>query len=264
MPGHRITVDGIGIHLQDTGPRDGAPLVLLHALGTDLRIWDTVVPLLPERLRVVRIDMRGHGLSDCPSGPYKMGRLVSDAEAIMEALALKDAVVLGLSIGGMIAQGLAVKRLDLVRGLILACTGAKIGTPALWADRIRAAEAEGLDALADATLARWFPEPFRSGPDAALTRTLMLRQPVAGWTGCAAAIAGTDYYTPTSGLRLPTLAIAGDRDGSTPPDLVRETAGLIPGARFVLLRKTGHLPCVDAAPAFAQAVSGFLTDIGHL
>lgn len=264
MPGHLIDADGTALHVQETGPADAPALVLLHALGTDLRLWDAIAPHLPSSLRVVRIDMRGHGLSDCPDGPYKMGRLVSDTEAVMDALGLKDAAVLGLSIGGMIAQGLAVKRLDLVRALILSNTGAKIGTPEIWAERIDAANAGGLAALADATLERWFGEPFRSSRDAALIRTLLLRQPLAGWTGCAAAIAGTDFYTPTSGLRLPTLAIAGDRDGSTPPDLVRETAELIPGARFHLLRGAGHLPCVDAAPAFADALTGFLEDTGHI
>ncbi len=264
MPGQLTDAAGVALHVQDTGPSDGPALVLLHALGTDLRLWDAILPYIPDALRVVRIDMRGHGLSDCPPGPYKMGRLIADVETVLDTLALRDAAVLGLSIGGMIAQGLAVKRLDLVRVLILSNTAAKIGTSQLWEDRISAAKTGGLDALADATLERWFPEPFRASPDATLIRTMLLRQPIDGWTGCAAAIGGTDFYTPTSGLRLPTLAIAGDRDGSTPPDLVRETADLIPGARFHLLRGAGHLPCVDAAPAFAATVTGFLHDTGHI
>ena len=94
-------------------------------------------------------------------------------------------------------------------------------------------------------------------------RRLFERQPLEGWIGCAAAISNTDLYTPTSGLRLPTLAIAGDRDGSTPPDLVRETAGLIPGARFHLIRGAGHLPCIDAAGEYATVLAEFLCEIGH-
>ncbi|MEM1432093.1 MAG: 3-oxoadipate enol-lactonase [Pseudomonadota bacterium] len=248
----------------DDGPRDGPVLVSLHALGTDLRVWDWMRPHLPPELRVVRLDMRGHGLSACPAPPYKMGTLVSDAEAVMDHLGLRDSAVLGLSVGGMIAQGLAAKRLDLVRVLILSNTGAKIGTPDLWHGRIDSARAGGLASLADATLERWFPEPFRSGPDATLTRRIMMRQPLDGWVGCAAAIAGTDFYTPTASLRLPTLGIAGDRDGSTPPDLVRETVDLIPGSRFQLIRGAGHLPCVDAPCAYAETIAGFLRETGHL
>lgn len=259
----QIETNGTALHVADTGP-EGAPAVLfLHALGTDLRIWDAVVARLPGGLRCVRLDMRGHGLSACPPAPYAMGALVSDAEGAMEVLGLSEAVVVGLSIGGMIAQGLAVKRLDLVRGLVLSNTAAKIGTPETWAQRTQAARAGGLAALADATLERWFPEPFRSGPEAALVRRLFERQPLEGWIGCAAAISNTDFYTPTSGLRLPTLAIAGDRDGSTPPDLVRETAGLIPGARLHLIRGAGHLPCIDAAGEYATVLAEFLREIGH-
>jgi len=264
VPGQIIATNGTEIHVRDDGPRDGPALVLLHALGTDLRIWDWMLPHLPGGLRLVRLDMRGHGLSACPDAPYKMGTLVSDAEGAMEALGLKDAAVLGLSIGGMIAQGLAVKRLDLVRALILSNTGAKIGTPDLWHGRIDTAREGGLEALSGGTLERWFPEPFRSGPEAALARRLLLSQRVEGWAGCAAAIAGTDFYTTTASLRLPALGIAGDRDGSTPPDLVRETVELIPGSRFHLIRGAGHLPCVDAPAACAEAVAGFLSDTGHL
>lgn len=264
MPGQLVAANGTTIHVVETGPVDGPPLVLLHALGTDQRIWDPVLPLLPTSLRIIRMDMRGHGLSGCPEAPYRMGTLVSDAESVLVELKVRYAAVLGLSIGGLITQGLAVKRLDLVRAMILSNTAAKIGTADQWNDRIATARAGGLEALADPTLQRWFPEPFRSGPDAMLIRNLFTRQPLEGWAGCAAAIAGTDMITPTSGLRLPTLAIAADRDGSTPPDLVRETADLIPGSRFHLIRRAGHLPCVDAPEEYAQTVADFLRDTGHI
>jgi 3-oxoadipate enol-lactonase len=87
--------------------------------------------------------------------------------------------------------------------------------------------------------------------------------PAAGYAGCSAAIAGTDFYTPTAALRLPALVIGGSEDGSTPPDLVRELADLIPGARFELIRGAGHLPCVERPEAFAALLNGFLKDIGH-
>lgn len=246
------------------GDPGGAPVVLIHALGTDLRLWDQVVPLLPPGLRILRFSLRGHGLSDAPPAPYSMGALVRDAERLMDHLGMREALVVGLSIGGLVAQGLAVKRLDLVRALVLSNTAARIGTAEIWRQRIALIEAEGLEAIADATLERWFAKGFRASPEARAWRHMVTRTPVQGYTGCCHAIAGTDFYTPTAGLRLPLLAIAGSEDGSTPPDLVRETAELVPGARFGLIRGAGHLPCVDRPAEFAAALTTFLGETGHI
>jgi 3-oxoadipate enol-lactonase len=193
-----------------------------------------------------------------------MGALVRDAERLCDHLGVRDCVFVGLSIGGMVAQGLAVKRLDLVRGLVLSNTAAKIGTREIWEDRIAAVRAGGIAALADGVMERWFARPFRATAEIEGWRNMLIRQPAEGYAGCAAAIAGTDLMTPTSGLRLPTLAIAGSEDGSTPPDLVRETAELIAGARFHLIRGAGHLPCVEKPEEYAEVLTRFLRDIGHV
>lgn len=254
----------VALHYRDEGDPDGPAVVFSNSLGTDLRLWDDLVPLLPAGLRVIRYDMRGHGLSSCPQGPYSMGALVNDAVRLLDFLGVRDCVFVGLSIGGMIAQGLAVKRLDLVRAIVLSNTAAKIGTKEMWADRMAAVRVGGVEALADATMDRWFSRPFRDSPDCALWRNMMTRQPVEGYLGCCAAISGTDFYTPTSGLTLATLAIAGSEDGATPPDLVRETADLIKGSRFQLIRGAGHLPCVEKPGEYAEALNGFLGAIGHV
>ncbi|MCB2125932.1 MAG: 3-oxoadipate enol-lactonase [Rhodobacteraceae bacterium] len=260
---HILDLGDIQLHWREDGDPAGWPVVFANALGTDFRLWDRIVPLLPKSLRLIRYDMRGHGLSSCPPGPYAMGALVRDAERLLDALGVKDCVFVGLSIGGMVAQGLAVKRLDLVRALVLSNTAAKIATPALWADRIAAVREGGIEAVADATMERWFAKPLREGAEILGWRTMVTRQPVEGYLGCMAAISGTDFYTPTSGLTLPALVIAGAEDGSTPPDLVRETAELIKGARFELIRGAGHLPCVDRPAEFAGVLCGFLAGIGH-
>ena len=254
----------IALHYREDGSHDGAPLVFANSLGTDLRLWDDVVLHLPKGLRVIRYDMRGHGLSDCPKGPYSMGALVRDAERLLDHLQVRDCVFVGLSIGGMVAQGLAVKRLDLMRAMVLSNTAAKIGQPEIWAERIAAVKQGGVAALSKATLERWFSRAFRASPEIKAWRNMLERTPAEGYAACAAAISGTDFYTPTSGLRLPTLGIAGSDDGSTPPDLVRETVNLIPGARFQLMRKAGHLPCVDQPKAYAEALTGFLRELGHV
>lgn len=244
------------------GPDDGPPVVLIHALGTDLTIWDGVVAALP-RHRILRFDLRGHGSSDVPAAPYAMGALIRDAEQLIDHFALREAVVVGLSIGGLIAQGLAVKRLDLVRGLVLSNTAARIGTAAQWQDRIAAVQAGGLAALAEGSMERWFGRNWRAAPEMPRIRALFEATAPEGWLGCAAAIAGSDFYETTATLRLPTLAIAGANDGSTPPDLVRETAALIPGHRFRLIRGAGHLPPVEKPAEYAAVLDEFLHDIGH-
>ena len=254
----------VRLHYRIDGDPDGAPVVFANSLGTDLRLWDKVVPLLPPGLRLIRYDKRGHGLSSLPKAPYSMGSLVSDAEKLCDLLDVRDCVFVGLSIGGMIAQGLAVKRMDIVRAVVLSNTGAKIGTSEMWQDRIDAIHASGIEPMADGVMERWFNKAFLSDPEMQLWRTMLVRQPAEGYAGCAAAISGTDFYTPTSGLRLPALGIAGDADGATPPDLVRETVDLIPGSRFHLIRGAGHLPCVEKPVEYAEVLGGFLEEIGHV
>jgi 3-oxoadipate enol-lactonase len=254
----------VQLHYRIDGDPDGVPVVFSNSLGTDLRLWDPVIRLLPAGLKLIRYDMRGHGLSSTPPAPYQMGSLVRDVERLLDGLEIREAVFVGLSIGGMIAQGLAVKRLDIVRALVLSNTGAKIGTPEMWEDRIAAVKAGGIEALEDSIMERWFSRAFRKKPDLTLWRNMLVRQPLDGYVGCSAAISGTDFYTPTSGLRLPTLGIAGDEDGSTPPDLVRETVDLIPGSQFHLIRKAGHLPCVEQPVEYARVLTGFLRSIGHI
>lgn len=258
-----VFLPDLRLNAEVTGPVMGPGLVLIHALGTDLHVWDDLIPLLPTTLRVLRMDLRGHGASDVPQAPYAMGALIRDVERLMEHFAMTDAVVLGLSIGGLIAQGLAVKRLDLVRGLVLSNTAAKIGRPEQWQDRIATVRTGGMAALADATMERWFGRDWRMNPAMPARRSRFLSTAAEGWCGCAAAVAGTDFYETTATLRLPTLVFAGANDGATPPDLVRETAELIPGHRFQLLRRAGHLPMVEKPAEYAAVLTAFLDGIGH-
>lgn len=254
----------VQLHYRVDGDPDGAPIVFGNSLGTDLRIWDAVVDRLPPGLRIIRYDKRGHGLSSCPPGPYSMGTLVRDAERLLDHLEVRDCVFVGLSIGGMIAQGLAVKRLDQIRALVLSNTAAKIGTAEMWKDRVQMVQAQGIGALADAVMERWFSRGYRASPQLQLWHNMLVQQSRDGYAGCCAAIAGTDFYTPTSGLRLPCLGIAGSEDGATPPDLVRETVDLIPGSRFHLIRRAGHIPCVEQPEEYAERLTAFLQETGHI
>jgi len=257
-----IYLPDIRLNARLTGPKQGPVLVFAHALGTDLTIWDGVLAHLPDYL-CLTYDQRGHGASDCPAPPYAMGALIHDLERLIDHFALTEVVVIGVSLGGRVAQGLAVKRLDLVRGLVLSNTAARIGTQQMWHDRIAQIRAQGLAAYADGAMQRILGPGFRANPHYAALHDLLTRTRPDGWTGCAAAIAGSDFYTTTAALRLPTLAIAGAKDGTTPPDLVRETADLIPGHRFALMRKAGHLPMVERPAEYAALLQDFLHQIGH-
>ena len=257
-------LDTVKLHYRIDGDPDGAPVVFSNSLGTDLRLWDQVIDLLPKSgLRFIRYDKRGHGLSECTPAPYTMGTLVRDVERLMDHLDIRGVIFVGLSIGGMIAQGLAAKRLDLVRAMVLSNTGAKIATREMWAQRIEGVETGGIEALADATMQRWFSDAFRQTDAFAAWRNMLVRQPAEGYIGCSHAISGTDFMSPTSALRLPTLGIAGSEDGSTPPDLVRETVDLIPGSQFHLIRGAGHLPCVEKPEEYAQVLTEFIHAQAH-
>lgn len=247
--------DQRGIHYQIDG--QGAPVLFINSLGTDLRLWDRV---LPPGVQAIRYDLPGHGQSRV-QGPFGMGDLVADAAALLDHLGVRDALVVGCSIGGMVAQGLAAERHDLVRAMVLTTTAAKIGTEAMWADRIAAIRSGGIEAIADAVIDRWFSRSFA---DRAPWRAMLTRTTVDGYVGCCEAIAGTDLFDSTARLRLPTLAIAGSEDGSTPPDMVRETADLIPGSRFELIRRAGHLPSVEAPEKFAALIQEFIKGVGHV
>lgn len=261
---HFQELGDIRVHYRVDGDPDGAPLVFANSLGTDLRLWDPILPHLPEGLRIIRYDKRGHGLTTCPRPPYSMGALVSDVERLMDHLSVKDAMFVGLSIGGLIAQGLAAKRLDLIRAVVLSNTGAKIGTRDMWSQRIDAVNTGGIESLADAVMERWFSKGFQTKPELEMWRNLLVRQPDDGYSGCSSAISGTDFYSSTAALRLPALGIAGDEDGATPPDLVRETIDLIPGSKFQLIRKAGHLPCVEKPEEYAAILTSFLRETGHI
>ncbi|MEK9661133.1 MAG: alpha/beta fold hydrolase, partial [Alphaproteobacteria bacterium] len=154
--------DGIRLHYADERQGRALTLVFVNSLGTDFRIWDAVVARLPGHMGAVRHDKRGHGLSDAPPAPYALDDHVGDLAALLDHLRTGPAVIVGVSVGGMIAQALALSRPDLVEALVLCDTGACIGTEQMWNDRIDAVSANGLESIADAILLRWFSEDFRT------------------------------------------------------------------------------------------------------
>jgi 3-oxoadipate enol-lactonase len=238
-------------------------LVFSNSLGTDFRIWDRVVAGLPDGLRVIRYDKRGHGLSTCTEAPYRMEDHTLDLAGLLDGLGVKEAVVVGLSVGGMIAQSLAGVRPDLVRGLVLADTAHKIGPPELWQARIEAVGKGGIASVADGILERWFSADFRRDRPEELEvwRAMLCRTPADGYVGTSHAIRDADLTAVAESLTLPTVCLVGSEDGATTPALVKSTADLI-GAAFFEIEGAGHLPCIEAPDATVAIVSDFLKRIG--
>ncbi|WP_071796689.1 3-oxoadipate enol-lactonase [Natronohydrobacter thiooxidans] len=255
-----IRVNDVTLHVVAEGPPDAPAVLFANSLGTDLRLWDAVLPYLPTGLRYVRYDKRGHGLSECPAGGWTIADLAQDAEALIEALDLGPVLFVGLSIGGMIGQQLAATRPDLVRALVLSNTAARMGTPEMWATRIAAIRAQDLQAMESTILDRWFGPAFRHGAEATLWGAMLSRTPQAGYLSCCAAIAQADLTEQTARLNLPVLAIAGEMDGASPPELVADTARRIPGSQCHVIPGTGHLPCVEDPRAYAAILSPFLKE----
>jgi 3-oxoadipate enol-lactonase len=255
-----LDANGVTLHVQEAGDPNGAPVVFANSLGTDLRLWDALIPLLPSGLRLIRYDKRGHGLSACPDGPYSIDDLTQDANAVIDGLELGPVTFVGLSIGGLIGQNLSARRPDLVRALVLSNTATRMGDTVTWVDRIAAINSDGLSSMEGAILDRWFGPTFRNTPEAALWGAMLTRTPQAGYVGCCAAIATADLTEQTRALRLPTLAIAGSHDGACPPDLVAATAAQIPGAQFHLIEGAGHLPCIENPSAYAAILNPFLKE----
>lgn len=247
------------LHHRSDGPADGPPVLFANSLGTDLRLWDAVLPLLPPHLRLIRYDKRGHGLS-ATGGGTTIEDHAADAIALIEKVATRPVVFVGLSIGGLIAQTVASLRPDLVRAVILSNTAARLGTAESWAARIAVIKAGGMEAIADAVMDRWFAPAFRATTDCALWRAMLARSPADGYIAACRALASADRSAATAALRLPALVIAGSEDGASPPDLIRATAALIPGAAFHEIPGAGHLPCVETPALWAALAAPFLTE----
>ena len=255
-------INGIVLHHQILGRGDGPALVFINSLGTDFRIWQDVVPAFMDRFRIVLYDKRGHGLSDAPPAPYSLDDHADDLIALLDHLKIGKAALVGLSVGGMISQRIAVRAPERVQAITLCCTAAKIGTPELWAERIAAVENGGIDPIADNALQRWFTPLFREtrADEVAGWRNMLVRSPAHGYAGTCAAIRDADLRPDAGRIKAPTLCVAGDQDGSTPADVVKGMAELIPGARFALIDGAGHIPCVEKPAVLSKLISQHLQE----
>ena len=268
-----VDANGVTLHVRHDavacaptgeGRAEGTPtLVYLHSLGADLRIWDGVVARLPEHEHL-RIDLRGHGLSDVPAGDYTIARMTDDVIAVLEQVGLQRAVVIGVSVGGQIALRAALARPASVVGVVALDTAARIGDRATWDARIAAVRAGGIEAIADAVVERWFAASIADRAPLARRgyRNLLLRAPVAGYLATCAALRDEDLTPHLAALRQPVLVMCGSDDTATPPALVQDLAAALPRARYLELDDTGHLPCIDRPDVTARHIGAFARATG--
>jgi 3-oxoadipate enol-lactonase len=254
---------GIIQHYVVQGPEGKPALVLANSLGSDLRIWDGLVPHLTEDFRIIRYDNRGHGLSDAPAPPYRLDDFVLDLLGLLDALQINEASVCGLSVGGVIAQGLALSYPDRVSALVLCDTGMRIGSFDSWEERIRLVRESGLTQLISFSMERWFSTAFREHRSVEMRgyANMLLRTPVDGYLGTCYALRDADLTRETPKINKPALVLCGDQDLGTPPDLGRELARAIPGGRFSLIKDAAHLTCIEQPQAIARQLREFFQEI---
>jgi 3-oxoadipate enol-lactonase len=252
----------IEVHHELSGPVDAPVLVLSGSLGTDMTMWDPQVGPLSARFRLLRYDQRGHGRSPVPPGPYSIAELGEDLLGLLDRLEIERASLCGLSIGGMTAMWVAARAPERVRRLALLCTSAQLGPESMWHERAETVRTQGLEAIAEAGLERWFTEGFRrEQPETvARLRASLCATPPEGYAGCCEAIAEMDLRGDLPSVAAPTLVIAGADDPATPPAHGRLIAEAIPGAKFELVSPAAHLANLEQAERVTELIVPFLSE----
>jgi 3-oxoadipate enol-lactonase len=257
----RIKANGLNFNYTIDGP-EGAPcLVFSNSLATTVAMWDDQAAVLKGKYRVLRYDQRGHGGTDAPAGRYAFDTLIADAVALMDALGIRRANFAGLSMGGATALGLAQQHPDRVDSIIV-CDSACMSTPQSsqqWEERIVVAQKEGMEALVEPTMARWFPPETlaKNPPHLAKVRAMIRATPVNGFIGCSAALGDHNYNAKVASVKCPTLFVVGEKDGAAPAAM-KEMQTRLPGSHYVELAGAGHISNMDRPAEFTRAIEEFL------
>jgi 3-oxoadipate enol-lactonase/4-carboxymuconolactone decarboxylase len=249
----------VEVHHRLEGP-DGAPVVMFaNSLGTTLDMWDEQAAVLASRYRVLRYDHRGHGRSPAPPGPYTVPELAGDALALLDRLGIDRVAFCGLSLGGTVGMTLAVRAPKRLERLVLCCTALEFGPPEQWDERAASVLSEGMGAYAPAGIERWFTPA--ADPELVARFDAMLRsQPPDGYAACCAALAAFDARGALTGVRLPTLTIAGAEDPVTPPAKLDAIRDEISGAQGHLVPGARHMANAEQPAAFSAALTAFLDE----
>ncbi len=258
----KTTANGIGVRYTLNGAATAPIVTFSHSLATDLGMWEPQVPAVAGRYRVLRYDTRGHGGTDAPPGPYTLEMLARDAFELLETLGVGRTHFVGLSMGGMIGQLLALTHPEKLRSLVLCDTSSRIPLEArpMWDERIHTAERQGMEPHVEPTIERWFTPPFRQRrPDVAdRVRAMIRATDPKGYVGCCHAIKMLDLTDRLQEIRVPTLVIVGEDDPGTPVAASRTIHERIPGSQLVVIPDASHLSNLEQPEAFTQALMSFL------
>ena len=260
-----IKANGIQMNYELSGRKDAPVVVLSHSLASSLRMWDPQMDMLESHFRVLRYDTRGHGKSEAPAGAYTLELLGEDAIGLLDGLGIDKVQWVGLSMGGMIGQCLALNHADRLKSLALCDTAAIVPAVAqpIWQERIDTARDKGLGALVEATMERWFTPPFiiQGSKWLTLIRGEFLATPLPGYIGCSEAIRRLNYLDRLAAIKVPTLIIVGEDDPGTPVAASEAIQSCIPHSRLIILKSARHLSNVEQSEAFNAALLKFLKDL---
>jgi 3-oxoadipate enol-lactonase len=251
--------DGVQIHYQLDGPQDGPVLVLSNSLGTNLHMWDKILPALAGRFRVLRYDTRGHGQSGVLPPPYTVADLGGDLLNLLDHLELQRVDLCGLSLGGLTAIRLGIHEPSRFNRLIFANTSPRIGTTNMWDERVAAVRQEGMAKLAQSTMARWFTDDFLKNypEETELPRQNMEQTAPDGYIGCCMAMRDEDLWEEITRIKAPCLIITGESDIATPPTMGLALHTQLSGSEYVQLN-AAHLSAWERPEDFQSAVLNFL------
>jgi 3-oxoadipate enol-lactonase len=261
----KIRANGIDVNYEIEG--SGPWLTMSHSLACDLHMWDPQMPVLTKKFKVLRFDTRGHGQSSAPAGEYTLEQLADDAKGLLDGLGIRETHWAGLSMGGMIGQGVALKYPGVIKSLILADTTSRRPPDAakMWGDRIATAQSKGMDALVEGTLARWFTEPYRNTHQDVMKRVGdgIRATPVAGFAGCCAAISKVDYLDRLKEIKVPALVMVGDQDHGTPPEMARAIHQNLAGSELKIIPSAAHLSNIEQTETFNKEMTAFLDRVAR-
>ena len=263
----KITANGITVQYDVEGPVNAPVVTLSHSLAANLHLWDAQAAALRDRYHVLRYDVRGHGGSSVPPGPYTLEQMADDLHGLLQALGIAETHLVGISMGGLIGMTMALRFPRAIRSLVLADTTACYGPErkAMWDDRIRVAEAKGMQPLLDRTIEAWFTAAFRAEQPEVIAhvRAMLARTNPAGYVGAIRAIGYGDLRESIRAVSCPTLILVGDEDRGTDITMARTMHQRIAGSELSVIPGAAHCSCVEAAGEFNRDLLGFLQRVHH-
>ena len=259
----KIKVGELDVTYRFDGPADRPVLLMSNSLMSNLTMWDPTVPALADRFRILRYDTRGHGQTTVTPGPYSIGMLADDAVGLLDALGIRQAHIMGLSMGGMIAQQIGARYPDRALSLLLCDTASEMPPRTMWEERLAIARSQGISGLVDGTIKRWFTAPFieRAPQEIAKVREMILGTPVEGYMNCAGAVRDMAQTTMLLKIKAPTLVITRRQDPACTVEQSTVLHRMIDTSRMIVIEDAAHLSNIEQPSVFNREIRNFLDTI---